>query len=68
MALSGMGRMKLTRSITELCGMRKKEKSRLLLRFGYPVTKKTFITGKVEEAAMLGTKEKITCTPRNREC
>lgn len=47
--------------------MRKKEKSRVLLRFGYPVSKKTSITGKGEEVAMLGMEEKVTGTPRHPE-
>lgn len=67
-ALSGMGRMELTRSIMKLRGMRKREKSRVLLRFGYLVTKKNpSVTEKAEGVARLGMKEKVTSTPRNPE-
>lgn len=54
----GMERKKLTRSIVKLCGVRKREESRVLLRFRYLMTKNNSVSEKVEEVAILDMEEK----------
>lgn len=63
MALTGMERKKLARSIVKVCGVRK----RVLLRFGFLVTKNNLLLKKWKKL-LLGMEEKITGTPRSLEC